>query len=47
MRKYFQEVQNRQMKIYGIYDEEEKEQCVIVRNSARDNKVYRNNSKEI
>lgn len=35
------------MNIYGIYDEEEKEQCIRVRTSGGDNKIHRNNSKEV
>ena len=35
------------MNIYGIYDIEDKEQCIRVRNSSGDNKVFGNNSKEI
>lgn len=35
------------MKIFGVYNIEEKEQCTRVRNSNRDSKIFRDNSKEI
>lgn len=45
--RYKSRYRGEQMNIYGIYDEEEKEQCIRVRTSGRDNKIHRNNSKEI